>query len=117
MADPVAYGLHSVRVLLSRNPGRVQRVLLASDREAGRHAEIRMLAERAGVKVATAADAELDKLADGGHAGARALATYWVGQGVGMMNNTLSVRAVVQEFKEDFLAAYERLSAFVESVG
>jgi NAD(P)H-dependent flavin oxidoreductase YrpB (nitropropane dioxygenase family) len=60
---------------------------------------------------------KIDKLADGGHAGARALATYWVGQGVGMMNNTLSVRAVVQEFKEDFLAAYERLSAFVESVG
>ena len=60
---------------------------------------------------------KIDKLADGGHAGARALATYWVGQGVGMMNNTLSVRAVVQEFKEDFLAASERLNAFVESVG
>ena len=56
MADPVTYGLHAVRVLLSRNPGRVQRVLLAGGREAGRHAEIRMLAERAGVKVAAAAD-------------------------------------------------------------
>ena len=44
MADPVAYGLHAVRVLLSRNPGRVRRVLLAGGREAGRHAEIRMLA-------------------------------------------------------------------------
>jgi len=60
---------------------------------------------------------KIDKLADGGHAGARALATYWVGQGVGLMNNTLSVRTVVQGFKEDFLAAYERLNAFVGSVG
>ena len=66
MADPVTYGLHAVRVLLSRNPGRVRRVLLAGGREAGRVAEIRGLAERAGVEVATAADAELDKLADGG---------------------------------------------------
>jgi 23S rRNA (guanosine2251-2'-O)-methyltransferase len=66
MADPVTYGLHAVRVLLSRNPGRVRRVLLASGREAGRYAEIRVLAERAGVKVTTAADAELDKLAEGG---------------------------------------------------
>jgi len=66
MADPVAYGLHAVRVLLSRNPGRVRRVLVAGGREDGRHAEIRALAERAGVKVATTADGELDKLAEGG---------------------------------------------------
>jgi 23S rRNA (guanosine2251-2'-O)-methyltransferase len=66
MADPVAYGVHAVRVLLSRNPGRVRRVLVAGDGETARIAEIRMLAERAGVKVATAADAELDKLAEGG---------------------------------------------------
>jgi 23S rRNA (guanosine2251-2'-O)-methyltransferase len=66
MADPIAYGLHAVRVLLSRNPGRVRRVLVAGDRQTARIAEIRMLAERAGVKVATAAEAELDKLAEGG---------------------------------------------------
>ena len=54
---------------------------------------------------------KVDKLAEGGHAGAKELATYWVGQGVGLMNQTKSVRAVVQEFKEDFLVAYERLSA------
>jgi NAD(P)H-dependent flavin oxidoreductase YrpB (nitropropane dioxygenase family) len=53
---------------------------------------------------------KVDKLAEGGHAGAKELATYWVGQGVGLMNQSKSVRAVVQEFKEDFLAAYERLS-------
>ncbi|MCC6850103.1 MAG: nitronate monooxygenase [Deltaproteobacteria bacterium] len=53
---------------------------------------------------------KIDKLAEGGHRGAQELATYWVGQGVGLMNRRTSVRAVVQEFKEDFLAAYERLT-------
>src|SRR5262245_31481659 len=53
---------------------------------------------------------KIDKLAEGGHPGAKELATYWVGQGVGLMNQSKSVRAVVQEFKEDFLTAYERLS-------
>jgi NAD(P)H-dependent flavin oxidoreductase YrpB (nitropropane dioxygenase family) len=57
---------------------------------------------------------KVDKLAEGGHEGAKQLATYWVGQGVGLMNQSQSVRAVVQEFKEDFLGAYERLS---ESIG
>ena len=42
------------------------------------------------------------------------LATYWVGQGVGLMNEAKSVRAVMQEFQEDFLAAYERLGGFLE---
>jgi NAD(P)H-dependent flavin oxidoreductase YrpB (nitropropane dioxygenase family) len=55
----------------------------------------------------------VDKLAEGGHAGAQELATYWVGQGVGLMNTTVSAGAVVQLFKEDFLRAYERLAACV----
>ncbi|MCG8443598.1 MAG: hypothetical protein MI723_17480, partial [Caulobacterales bacterium] len=53
---------------------------------------------------------KVDKLSQGGHEGAKALATYWVGQGVGLMNQTMSAGQVVQEFKEDFLRAYERLS-------
>jgi NAD(P)H-dependent flavin oxidoreductase YrpB (nitropropane dioxygenase family) len=57
---------------------------------------------------------KIDKLAEGGHEGAKKLATYWVGQGVGMMNQSKSVRSVVQEFKEDFLVAYERLGGFLE---
>ncbi len=57
---------------------------------------------------------KIDKLAEGGHAGAKELATYWVGQGVGLMNQRKSVRAVVQEFKEDFLNAHERLSAYLD---
>ena len=52
---------------------------------------------------------KVDKLAQSGHEGARKLVTYWVGQGVGLMNQTQSVRSVMQEFQEDFLRAYERL--------
>ena len=65
MAAPFAYGIHSVRVLLSRHPQRVRRVLLAGGRDAGRLAEIRSLAQRAGVQVSAADDATLDKLAEG----------------------------------------------------
>ncbi len=54
--------------------------------------------------------AKVDKLSQRGHSGAEELATYWVGQGVGLMNQVKSVRAVMQEFQEDFLNAYERLS-------
>jgi NAD(P)H-dependent flavin oxidoreductase YrpB (nitropropane dioxygenase family) len=56
----------------------------------------------------------VDKLAEGNHEGAKQLATYWVGQGVGLMNETMSAGAVVQKFKEDFLSAYERLGGFLE---
>jgi NAD(P)H-dependent flavin oxidoreductase YrpB (nitropropane dioxygenase family) len=65
-----------------------------------------MVAEPALQKVA--------KLAEGGHEGARDLSTYWVGQGVGLMNASISASDVVQEFKEDFIGAYERLNGFVE---
>ena len=58
---------------------------------------------------------KVTKLAEGGHAGARQLATYFVGQGVGLMNSIQDTRTVVREFMEDYLAAVERLSATVES--
>jgi len=57
---------------------------------------------------------KIDKLSLGGHEGARRLATYWVGQGVGLMNHPTSVRQVMQEFQEDFLEAYERLQTILE---
>ncbi len=57
--------------------------------------------------------AKVEKLSEGGHAGARDLATYWVGQGVGLMNASQSVRNVVYDFKEDFLNAHERLTKAV----
>lgn len=56
---------------------------------------------------------KVEKLSEGGHAGARELATYWVGQGVGLMNASRSVRHVVHDFKEDFINAYERLAKAV----
>ena len=52
----------------------------------------------------------VDDLAAKGHPGARALATYWVGQGVGLMNRVQPAREVVLAFIEDYLAATERLT-------
>lgn len=52
----------------------------------------------------------VDALADQGHEGARLLSTYFVGQGVGLMNKVKPARDVVLEFIEDYLAATERLS-------
>ncbi len=56
---------------------------------------------------------KVERLSEGGHKGAQDLATYWVGQGVGLMNAGQSVRNVVHDFKEDFLNAHERLSKAV----
>jgi NAD(P)H-dependent flavin oxidoreductase YrpB (nitropropane dioxygenase family) len=55
------------------------------------------------------------KLADSGHPGAIELATYFVGQGVGMMDCSTSCRDVVYKFMEDFLAAKEALSHALEN--
>ncbi len=52
---------------------------------------------------------KLDRLAAGGNKAAGELATYWVGQAVGLMTQSLSAGAVMQEFRHDFLRAYERL--------
>jgi NAD(P)H-dependent flavin oxidoreductase YrpB (nitropropane dioxygenase family) len=53
------------------------------------------------------------KLANGGHDGAKQLASYFVGQGLGMMNTTTSTRETVREFMEDYIAAVDRLSASI----
>ncbi|MBT4162270.1 MAG: hypothetical protein HOE54_13250 [Gammaproteobacteria bacterium] len=52
--------------------------------------------------------AKIDKLSESGHAGAKDLATYLVGQGVGLMNSATSARQVVYDFMEDFIEAMER---------
>ncbi len=57
---------------------------------------------------------KIDKLAEGGDPAAKRLATYWVGQGVGLMNNPSSVRNVVFEFMEDFAQAAERLGGMLD---
>lgn len=56
---------------------------------------------------------KVDKLSEGGHEGAKHLATYWVGQGVGLMNEAMGAAQVVQEFKADWIAACERLNGFI----
>ncbi len=57
---------------------------------------------------------KVQRLAASGHQGAKDLDTYFVGQGVGLMNQTRTAGQTVQDFKEDFLEAYERLSTFIE---
>lgn len=57
--------------------------------------------------------AKIDKLAESGHPGAKELATYFVGQAVGLMNTEQSARSVVYDFMEDYAEAVERLSATV----
>lgn len=49
----------------------------------------------------------LDVLAENGNKGAQDLATYWVGQGVGLMNKVKPAREVVREMIEDYLDAAE----------
>jgi NAD(P)H-dependent flavin oxidoreductase YrpB (nitropropane dioxygenase family) len=52
----------------------------------------------------------IDVLAEQGNPGAQQLATYWVGQGVGLMNKATTVRDVVYEMSQDFAEAAERLA-------
>ena len=55
----------------------------------------------------------IDVLAEQGNEGARQLATYWVGQGVGLMNKATTVRDVIYEMAKDYAEAAERLAATV----
>ncbi|MEM1436236.1 MAG: nitronate monooxygenase [Pseudomonadota bacterium] len=58
--------------------------------------------------------ARIDKLAEAGDPNAKRLATYWVGQGVGLMNVEQSARAVVYDFMEDFATATERMASIMD---
>ena len=60
--------------------------------------------------LAGAAFRKINKLAQSDHPGARQLANYYVGQGVGLMNETTSARSVVYNFMQDFADAAERLA-------
>ena len=57
----------------------------------------------------------IDRAADGGNEQAKALSSYWVGQGVGLVDGIRSATAVVQEFKQDFADAIENLMSSIES--
>ena len=57
---------------------------------------------------------KIDRLAASGHDGAKQLATYYVGQAVGLMNTETSARAVVYEFMQDYAEAVERLAGTLD---
>jgi NAD(P)H-dependent flavin oxidoreductase YrpB (nitropropane dioxygenase family) len=55
----------------------------------------------------------IERSAAAGNAQARDLVSYFVGQGVGLIDSIKSAGAVVQEFKEDFAEAVEHMNALV----
>ena len=55
----------------------------------------------------------IDQSAAAGNAKARDLVSYFVGQGVGLIDSVKSATAVVQEFKEDFADAVDHMNALV----
>jgi NAD(P)H-dependent flavin oxidoreductase YrpB (nitropropane dioxygenase family) len=55
----------------------------------------------------------IDRAAAAGNPKARDLVSYFVGQGVGLIDSVKSAGAVVQEFKEDFIEAIEHMNALV----
>jgi NAD(P)H-dependent flavin oxidoreductase YrpB (nitropropane dioxygenase family) len=57
---------------------------------------------------------QIEKSVIGGNEKARALVTEGVGQGIGMIDTAKSARTVVQEFREDFAEAVERVMALVD---
>ena len=57
--------------------------------------------------------ASIDRSVAAGNAAARDLVSYFVGQGVGLIDSVKSAGAVVQEFKEDFADAIEHMNALV----
>ncbi len=56
----------------------------------------------------------INRAADAGNPKAREMVTYFVGQGVGLIDSVKSATAVVQEFKEEFLQAIEHMNGLLE---
>jgi len=54
-----------------------------------------------------------DRAAAAGNPKARELVTYFVGQGVGLVDSVRSAGQVVQDFKEEFLEAVERMDSLI----
>ena len=57
---------------------------------------------------------KIDNAVAGGNRKALPLVSYWVGQGVGLIESVKSATSVVQEFKEEFAEAVMDLTATVE---
>ncbi len=56
---------------------------------------------------------QVDRAAAAGNVKARGMVTYFVGQGVGLIDSVRPAGAVVQDFKTEFLEAVERMDALV----
>jgi NAD(P)H-dependent flavin oxidoreductase YrpB (nitropropane dioxygenase family) len=56
----------------------------------------------------------INRAADAGNPKAREMVTYFVGQGVGLIDSVRSATAVVQDFKEEFLEAVEHMNNLLE---
>ena len=63
--------------------------------------------------VSEPAFARIEREAAAGNEGARELVSYFVGQGVGLVDQVRSSRQVVQDFREEFVEAVGRLAASV----
>jgi len=61
--------------------------------------------------VSEPAFARIERAAEAGNAEARELVSYFVGQGVGLIEEVRPARSVVQTFREEFVEAVERLTA------
>jgi NAD(P)H-dependent flavin oxidoreductase YrpB (nitropropane dioxygenase family) len=55
----------------------------------------------------------IDRAAAAGNTQARDLVSYFVGQGVGLIDSVKSAGAVVQEFKQEFIEAVEHMNSLV----
>jgi NAD(P)H-dependent flavin oxidoreductase YrpB (nitropropane dioxygenase family) len=56
--------------------------------------------------------AAIDRAAEGGNERAKELLSYWVGQGVGLVDKVRSAEQVVADFMADFADAADRLSSY-----
>lgn len=63
--------------------------------------------------VSEPAFARIERAAEAGHPQARELVSYFVGQGVGLVEDVRPARAVVQAFREEFLEAAERIAGLI----
>jgi NAD(P)H-dependent flavin oxidoreductase YrpB (nitropropane dioxygenase family) len=57
---------------------------------------------------------QVDRAAERGRTGAQDLATYWVGQGVGLMHEVKPTRRVVADMVDDLIEALQRLNESVD---
>ena len=65
--------------------------------------------------VSEPAFARIEREAAAGNAGARELVSYFVGQGVGLVEQVRSSRQVVQDFREEFIDAVSGLMAAMDT--